>query len=86
MAAFSIESPAQRLCRSWVGFKSVCTCGHTGDGTGSEHFNEEQHGNGHGACRICGCQQFTWRRWTPSFGEVLAKVVHTYRKAVLRGN
>jgi hypothetical protein len=43
-----------------LGAKSVCTCGHTGDGPRSCHNGF----NGHGPCAICDCEQFTWARWT----------------------
>ena len=86
MNAFDL-SPAQKFCRSWLTFKSICTCGHTGDGTGSEHRSLAEAGDGHGACRHgdCGCTQFSWRRWTVTFGAALGRVLHTRREAVTRG-
>lgn len=42
------------------GGKSECTCGHTGDGSGSQHYDTGQ--PGHGKCRLCKCPQFTWAR------------------------
>jgi|GEM_PF-3662672 len=44
--------------------KSVCACGHTGDGGNSQHADRFQ--LGHGVClvRDCNCQQFTWVEWT----------------------
>ena len=87
MIAFDL-SPAQRFVANWRTVKSVCTCSHTGDGTGSSHHDLVVAGDGHGACKHadCGCTQFSWRRWTPAFGEALAKVLHTNRRAVLRGH
>lgn len=40
--------------------RSVCVCGHTGDGFNSEH--EDSIVGGHGSCTVegCDCQQFTW--------------------------
>ena len=80
-------SPAQKLCLSWRSAKSICTCGHTGDGTGSQHRDLAVAGDGHGGCKSCGdrCTQFSWRRWTAVFGDALAKVLHTRREAVTRG-
>ena len=58
--------------------KSMCYCGHEGDGPDSDHLGF----NGHGACAImvpndqggfrpCDCQQFTWKEWLPEFSEYL---------------
>lgn len=43
--------------------KSICRCGHTGDGPGSAHTATVQ--DGHGACRKrgCACAKFTWAAW-----------------------
>jgi len=81
-------SPAQRLCRNWLTFKSICTCGHTGDGTGSEHTDLAVSGDGHGCCKLagCSCSQFSWRRWTATFGRALGHVLHTRRESVSRGH
>lgn len=85
MFAFD-SSPAQRLAASWPGFKSICTCGCTGDGAGSQHHDSAVRGDGHGACKSChNCTEFSWRRWTATFGAALAKVLHTRREAVTRG-
>ena len=45
--------------------KSVCACGHPGDGPDSQHTGV----NGHGACfhAGCKCKQFTWSRFTAAF-------------------
>lgn len=56
--------------------KSVCTCGHTGDGARSQH---EGFG-GHGACRAtpmdgrneCACGRFSWKGWTREYREFMA--------------
>ena len=52
--------------------KSICTCGHTGDGPNSEH-GAKVLPNGHGACLVegCDCRQFTWAGFTPEFQEEL---------------
>lgn len=44
--------------------KSMCRCGHAGDGTHSDHHDTIA--TGHGPCSICGpekCPQFSWARW-----------------------
>jgi len=60
MNAF-VFNPGQRLASIWGGFKSVCTCSHTGDGTGSEHRDLIEAGDGHGQCKHadCKCTQFS---------------------------
>lgn len=40
---------------------SVCMCTHVGDGDHSDHYDTL--GSGHGACRKCDCQQFSWERY-----------------------
>lgn len=50
--------------------KSICTCGHPGDGArGSAHAGAI----GHGECNVvgCPCEKFTWRSWTPAYQAVL---------------
>lgn len=43
------------------GAKSVCHCGHTGDGLKSQHA--DRLAAGHGACKVpgCKCEAFTWK-------------------------
>jgi hypothetical protein len=54
------------------GPRSVCRCGHTGDGEGSEHSALVIGlGEGHGSCSKCGCKKFTWAKWTPNFRQLL---------------
>lgn len=45
--------------------KSLCRCGHTGDGPGSVHLDILTQ-PGHGACiyQGCKCRKFTWREYT----------------------
>ena len=47
--------------------KSMCYCGHEGDGPDSDHLGF----NGHGPCIYCDCEQFTWKEWLPEFSEYL---------------
>ena len=44
---------------------SVCACGHTGDGEGSQHSSSGAFSSGHGACVVegCSCLQFRWDRF-----------------------
>ncbi len=49
---------------NWNKPKSVCTCGRTGDGPGSEHGGITGHGGAEG------CFKFTWAGWTPEFEAV----------------
>jgi hypothetical protein len=48
--------------------KSLCTCGHTGDGAKSMHLDNPG-ANGHGPCRAagCSCEKFTWKEFLPEF-------------------
>jgi len=51
--------------------KSICACGHTGDGANSDHI--DTFSLGHGMCIVkgCPCKQFTWDRWTLQAEKVL---------------
>lgn len=54
----------------YYGPKSMCKCGHPGDGIISQHHNSYGGlGPGHGACKMvgCDCQQFTWAEYTEDF-------------------
>ena len=50
---------------------SRCICGHTGDGSDSDHDGII----GHGACTVvgCGCRKFTWKEFLPTFEEMMGK-------------
>ena len=56
------------------GAKSICTCGHLGDGENSDH--EDSMAHGHGKCKVpgCDCHKFTWERFTDEFQEYLDKL------------
>ena len=53
------------------GPKSICACGHTGDGPNSQHITDgeslgslpadDDPNQGHGACTGCDCQKFIWK-------------------------
>ena len=51
--------------------KSICTCGHNGEGQGSEH--EDRYAPGHGKCRRCECKMFTWKMFTPAYRKYLER-------------
>lgn len=48
----------------WSGPKSVCLCGHTGDGGESQHDDN-------GECLVCKCEKFTWVAFVPEFQKKL---------------
>jgi len=54
--------------------KSICECGHSGDGSGSAH-GDRILGLGHGRCLVpgCSCTQFTWKGFTLEFTRLLDK-------------
>lgn len=52
--------------------KSVCRCGHTGDGARSQHTGF----GGHGSCIFDGgacCDQFSWKGWTNEYVRFMAE-------------
>ena len=71
------------LITNYLTAKSVCQCGHSGDGLKSEH-GDRPYSNGHGACKVpgCNCDQFTWLAWTPAF-ESLLRVVKSLERGDL---
>ena len=56
----------------WFNPKSICACGHTGDGGNSQHLDGLQ--RGHGRCKVdgCNCAQFTWVGWTEHAEKMLS--------------
>ena len=48
-----------------IGCKGICTCGHTGDGSGSQHAESKKGLPGMGACTVdgCRCSEFQFKRW-----------------------
>lgn len=48
---------------------SICACGHTGDGEGSEHSSSGVWSAGHGACTVdwCPCLRFRWMAFTDDY-------------------
>jgi len=63
--------------KEYKGPKSICACGHTGNGPDSDHGNPKgewgELAPGHGCCSVpgCTCTQFTWVGWTPEFEAFL---------------
>lgn len=65
---------------SAMGPKSICTCGHTGDGAKAQHTGF----GGHGACfatpldgrNECKCGQFSWKGWTEEYKRWMAEKGH----------
>jgi hypothetical protein len=56
------------------GPRSVCACGHTGDGPDSQHeAGTLSLAEGHGACTVegCDCDRFAWKAFRPEFQEAL---------------
>lgn len=63
----------QKNIQEWSKYnpKSVCYCGHTGDGGQSQHADNFQHGHGSCLVRGCDCKQFTWAGWTDKTKKAL---------------
>jgi hypothetical protein len=53
--------------------KSMCQCGHNGDGPDSNH--EDSLIPGHGACNMpgCDCKKFRWAKFNRAFKEWMKK-------------
>lgn len=62
--------------------KSMCVCGHSGDGAHSDHSNDSPVFMrkpvviGHGRCKMkkCECERFTWKAFTLPFEMALKKI------------
>lgn len=56
--------------------KSICTCGHTGDGARGQHRDGGWGVKGHGSCSVkgCACTRFSWAQYTDMFKAKLAEV------------
>lgn len=58
----------------WVGPKSMCACGHPGDGDNSAHAGAI----GHGECLLCPagkCRKFTWGGFYDSYQSAMDSVL-----------
>jgi hypothetical protein len=62
--------------------KSMCKCGHSGDGPESQH--DPRYAEGHGPCHVegCDCEQFTWAGWT-IYGQRLVDEAKAWTKRTL---
>jgi hypothetical protein len=65
----------RNVVADWRGPKSICACGHVGDGRESQHEGTVPGlvDNGHGRCLEggCPCTRFTFKRWTGAFRAAL---------------
>jgi len=49
------------------GPKSICVCGHSGDGLNSQHATIIAPGHAHCTVPGCQCQKFTWARYANEY-------------------
>ena len=75
-----VLTPKLRDSMTWssINPKSVCRCGHTGDGARSQHTGF----GGHGSCIFDGgscCDQFSWAGWTREYKDFMRSRGHTVR-------
>lgn len=73
MSSKSIDE-IRTIAHNWEGPKSICYCGHNGDGYPSQHSDHTKGYAlivGHGPCKVrgCECKRFTWEKFTPEFDE-----------------
>ncbi len=66
----------QLISAKYKGPRSMCTCGHAGDGSGvdkADTFNAHSGVIGHGACTVsgCACVKFTWAASLPAYTKAL---------------
>ena len=61
--------------RMWGLPKSVCYCGHKGDGPHGDH-GDYKDGEGLGGCNYegCLCGMFKWKAWLPEAKRVLREM------------
>lgn len=69
----------QEVSAKYKGPRSLCMCGHHGDGVGIDSGgNVNDHGGflGHGYCTYidCKCDKFTFKNFTPEFQSVVDNV------------
>ena len=61
---------AKNKGKEFVGARSICLCGHPGDG-GGDHADEAVYARGTGRCLKCDCNRFTWKGWTRKYQNFL---------------
>lgn len=72
-----MSNKIDNLRETWRTPKSMCQCGHTGDGHDSDHGSDSaiisQLSPGHGRCSVkgCGCKHFSFKAFTPEFQKAL---------------
>ncbi len=61
---------------NWNKPKSMCECGHSGDGPNSNH-GDSPLVKGHGKCYVpgCSCKKFTWLSFYPHYEAYLDRTV-----------
>ena len=59
----------REICAAWRGPRSICRCGHSGDGEHSHH--EGSQGLGKCTARGCGCDQFLWDHFVAALEDQL---------------
>ena len=59
--------------RGFLEPRSICTCGHTGDGPNSQHDNTFIPGSGKCLVDGCGCNRFTWKNFNKKFERFLSR-------------
>jgi hypothetical protein len=75
----------QELSRNWSGPKSICMCGHHGDGKPSWHTNTFMPGHGrcfHPDCK--GCDKFRWKAFTEPYTKALDSLDRRLSKAAAK--
>lgn len=72
MAEKTIEE-RQVIAQSYIGDRSICSCGHTGDKTPNSPAGNHDGVQAHGACRFCGmaCPKFSWKSFTSDFKDAV---------------
>jgi len=63
----------RRAMEIFKGPKSVCRCNHLGDGFLSDHEDTPLL-RGHGKCKICDCDMFSWKKFSPAFEELANQI------------
>ncbi len=71
-----MTTTARAVARVYQGPRSMCACGHAGDGTGRGHAGEiSLHAGalGHGSCvfKGCKCVKCTWSEYLPGFAATI---------------
>ena len=57
--------------KEYTGPRSLCSCGHLGDGPNSDHGASDLGTPGHGKCNKCDCKIFSWNKFTNEYQKHL---------------